>query len=219
MTDGRDLRTLGIVCMFMLSSFAILVGSAVADEGSREDGEPLPNWDQGQMMWTRFDDTELDIYVLMTITYTDSTTPGGPYIITTELRMSPSSNAIQNKYTIDQVSAEEYKISIQSNGWENGSWATVVTDDGGHPSVESGDTIHSGSYVNTLTCTGTQYYERKSLNFVRAEISCHDHDDMTGGTSQDPHFTLTDDYTYTESTTGGASATHKPNWGLFPFYR
>jgi hypothetical protein len=102
-------------------------------------------------------------------------------------------------------------MTFTVQGWENGSWALVITDNDGDPSIPTG-TLGSGTYKKTTTTNGEKFLSMKNLNLKRGTYLAKYYWDAKGGISWT--LDITDDAT--ETISNGEDSVFKPTWDTQP---
>lgn len=195
------------------TTFAALGGSVAAGPEQRATGEVKPNWDLNTVWINRFDLTDFDTYVLFTVGYTDPSYSTDPnWHIDAEMRMTPTGGASQSKSTLTAINAGEGKMTNNGQGWENGTWETIVTNPNGDPNVQTGQSLDQGAYKFTSTNNGETYVDMSNTNFKRGTSTNTMKWDATGDITY--AFDVTD--VITQSTSNGIDAEMKPDWATKP---
>jgi hypothetical protein len=198
-----------ILVGLMVGTVFAALGGALAGPEPRATGEVKPNWDIGTIWVTRMDITEFDTYVLFRMGYY-TTDPAKT--ADAEWRNTPTNGASQSKRTLTAINAGEGKMTINGQGWENGTWQTVITDNTDNQDFQVGEVIDEGAYKYTSTSNGEAYYDMSNINFKRGTSTSNSKFDCTGDRTL--QLTITD--VYTESTSNGVDAEFKPDWATKP---
>jgi len=208
MSSDRALACVLTVFILSLCSFTAISSGALTSQ--REGGEVKPNWAVNDQWIYRSDMIDFQTYSMMKYSYLTNTS----HIITVELRLTPSSGADQIEYILRGINAAaaEYKLSKNGNGWENGSWAMVVVNNGGDPNYSNGQMIDKGTYKMTETCQGELYLDMHNINFKRGDWT----EQITWTFGGDIGFTYSITNTTTVSTSNGINAVFKPDWDTKP---
>jgi len=198
---------LGVTAILLLLVCPLAINFSIAEY--RIGGEYLPEWEVNQYWEYRGATVELSSRVLFTEIGTI-----GTCTIKFDMVLTPASIGNQSKYTVTDIDTQrsEYKLAEQDNGWENGTYALIVVNNGGCPQYPVGTVFSSGSYQSTSSMNGEGYYDIQNINYKGGNYTSNWNIDA--GTGVDAwQFAEKEDI---QETSNDEKVMFKPDWDQAP---